>query len=87
MVAAVQSLLLNYQPNYNSNKNSQSNEVSNQIIFLQRRKTGEDKGDGKEKEQRPRRNLYHITCNDYGEKGHCDGNNDSPTQTKLKEYA
>ena len=76
MVTAVQSLLLNYRPNYNSNRNSQSNGVGNQLMFAQRGKTGDDEGDGKEKDQRPRRNMYHITCNDCGEKGHYAGNND-----------
>ena len=67
-VTSVQSLPLNYQPNYNSNGNSQSNRVINQLIFVQRGKTGYDEGDGKEKDQIPRRNLDHITCNDCGEK-------------------
>ena len=48
-VTAFHSLLLKYQPNYNSNKNYQSNGVSNQLIFAQRGKTGDEKGDGKEK--------------------------------------
>ena len=48
-VAIVQSLLLNYQPNYNSNRNYQSKWVSNQLMFTQRGKTGDDKGDRKEK--------------------------------------
>ena len=46
-VTAVQSLILNYQTNYNYNRNSQSNGVSNQLVFAQRRKTGDDGGDGK----------------------------------------
>ena len=83
-VTAVQSLLLNYQPNYNSHRNSQSKGVSNQLMFAQRGKTGDNKGDGKEKEQIPRRNLDHITCNDCGEKVHYAGNNDFPTQARLK---
>ena len=65
-VTAVQSLLLNYQPNYKSYRNPQSNRVSNQLMFVQHGKTGDDEGDGKEKEKRPRRNLDHITCNDCG---------------------
>ena len=65
-VTAVQSLLLNYQPNYKSNRNSKSNGVINQLMFAQRSKTGYDEGDEKEKEQRPRRNLDHITCNKCG---------------------
>ena len=85
MVTSVQILLLNYQPNYNSHRNSQSNGVSNQLMFAQRGKTGDDKGDRKEKDQRPRRNMDHITCNDCGEKGHYAGNNDCPNQARLKE--
>ena len=49
--------------------------------------TGDKKGDGKDKEQRSRRNLDHITCNDCGEKDHYSGNNDCPTQARLKEDA
>ena len=56
-------------------------------MFAQRGKTGDDKGDGKEKEQRPRRNLDHISCNDCGEKGHYAGNNNFPSQARLKEDA
>ena len=56
-------------------------------MFAQRGKTGDDKGDRKEKEQLPRKNLDHITCNNCGEKGHYDGNNDCPTQARLKEDA
>ena len=78
-------LLLNYKTNYNSNRNSQSKGVSNQLMFVQRGKTGDDEGDGKEKEQRPRRNVDNITCNNCGEKGHYSGNNDCPTQSRLKE--
>ena len=51
------------------------------------RETGEDEGDGKEKEQRLRRNLDHINCNNCGEKGHYAGNSKLPTQTNLKEDA
>ena len=54
-------------------------------MFVQRGKTGDDEGDRKEKEERPRRNLYHITCNYCGEKGHYAGNSEFPTQTKIKE--
>ena len=86
-VTAVQSLLLNYQHNYNSHRNSQSNGVSNQLMFAQHRKTGDNEGDRKEKEQITRINLDHITCNYCGEKGHYSGNNDCPTQSKLKEDA
>ena len=42
-------------------------------MFEQHGKTGDNKGDGKEKEQRPRRNLDHITGNKFGEKGHYSG--------------
>ena len=86
-VTAVQSLILNYQPNYNSNRNSQSNGVSNHLMFAQRGKTGDDEGNRKEKEQIPRRNLDHITCNDCGEKYHYDGNNEFQTESRLKEGA
>ena len=86
-VTAVQSLLLNYQPNYNSHINSQSNKVGNQIMFAKRGKTGDDEGDGKEKEQIPRRNLDHINCNNCGEKCHYAGNKNFPTQARLKEGA
>ena len=65
-VTAVHSLLLNYQPNYNSRRNSQPNGFSNQLIFAQRRKTGDNDVDRKDKEQRPRRNMDHITCNYCG---------------------
>ena len=84
-VTIEQSLLLNYQPTYNSHRNYQPNRVSNQLMFAQRGKTGDDDGDGKEKKQRPRRNLDHTTCNDCGEKGHYAGNNDCPNQARLKE--
>ena len=86
-VTVVQSFLLNYQPNYNSNRNPQSNGVINQLVFAQHGKTGNDEGDGKKKEQIPRRYLYHITCNDCGEKCHYAGKNDFPTQARLKEDA
>ena len=56
-------------------------------MFAQRGKTGDDEGDGKKKEHRPRRNLEHITCNDCVEKVHYAGNNDFPTQARLKEDA
>ena len=84
-VTTVQSLLLKYQPNYNSNRNSQSNGVRNQVMFLQHMKSGDNKGNGKEKKKRPRINLYHITCNDCGDKGHYSGDSECSTQTKLKE--
>ena len=83
-VTAVQSLLLNHQPSYKSNRNSQLSGVSNQLMFAQRRKTGDEKGDGKEKEQRPRRNMDHITCNNCGEKVNYAGNSNFPTQAKIK---
>ena len=72
-MTAVQSLILSYQPNYNSNRNPQSNGVSNQLMFAQHGKTGDDEGDGKEKDQRPRINLYRNNYNDYGEIFHYDG--------------
>ena len=84
MVTAVECLLINYQPNYNSHRKFQFNGVSNQLMFVKRGKTGDDEGDGKEKDQGPRRNLDHITCNNCGEKGHYAGNNYFPTQYRLK---
>ena len=48
-------------------------------------KTGDDEGNGKEKEQRPRRNMDHITCNDCVLKGHYDGTNYCPTKFRFKE--
>ena len=86
-VNSVQSLLLNYQPNYNSNGNFEYNGVSNQIMFSQCGKTGDDEGDRKEKNQRPRINMDHITCNNCGENVHYAGNNDCSTKSRLKEYA
>ena len=56
-------------------------------MFAQRGITGDDEGDAKEKDQIPRRNLDHIICNNCGEKGYYDGNNDLPTQDRLKEDA
>ena len=87
MVTAVQSLILNYQPNYNSHRNYQPNGVINHIMFVQHGKTGDDEGDGKEKELIPRSNMDHITCNNCGEKGHYAGNNDFPNQARLKKDA
>ena len=56
-------------------------------MFAQRGKIGDDEGDGKDKEQIPRINLDHTTCNDCGEKDHYAGNNNCPTQARLKEEA
>ena len=75
-VTAVQSLLLRYQHNYNANRNYQSNGVRNQLMFAQRGKTGYNLSNRKEKEQRPRRNLDNITCNNFRERGNYAGNND-----------
>ena len=86
-MTAVHILLLNYQPNYNYNRNSQSNGASNQLMFAQRGKTGDDEGNGKENYQRPRRNLYHITCSNCGEKGHYAGKSYCKTKSELKENA
>ena len=86
-VTAVQILLLKYQPNYNSHRNSQSNGVSKQLMFAQRGKNWDDEDDRKEKEHTPRRNMEHITCNNCGEKVHYAGNNNCPTQARLKEDA
>ena len=54
-------------------------------MFAQRGKTGDGRGDRKEKEQRPRINLDQITCKYCGEKGNYYGNNDCLTQVSLKE--
>ena len=86
-VTSVQSLLLKYQHNYEYNINPQSNGVSNQLMFAQYGKTGDGEGDREEKEQRPRRNLYHINYNGCGEKDNYAGKNDCPTQARLKEDA
>ena len=80
----MQSLRLNYGTNCNSNRKSQYNNVSNKIIFAQHEKNGDDEGETKYKNQKPRINLYHITCNDCG-KGNYAGNNECSTQTKPKE--
>ena len=85
-MTAVQSILLNYQPNYNSNINYQSNRVRNHLMFVQHGKTGDEEDDRKYKEQRPRRKLDHITCNNCGEKGHYTGNSECSTHTNIKEY-
>ena len=66
-VNSVQSLLLNYQPNYNFNSQSQYNGIRNQLMFTQRGKTGSDDCETKYKENKPQRNLDHITCNKCGE--------------------
>ena len=86
-VTTVQSLQLKYQPNYNSNRNSQYNKVSNQLMFAQHGKNGDVEGDGKDKEQRPRRNMDQTICKDCGEKCHYAGNNECPTQSNINEYA
>ena len=39
----------------------------------------------KDKKQNPRKNLYPITCNDCGEKGHYYGKSEFSKQTKVKE--
>ena len=75
-VTVVHILLLKYQPNYKNNRNYQSNGVRNKLMFAQRRKTGDNEGNGKEKEQRPSRSMDHITCNDCREKCHYAGNSD-----------
>ena len=56
-------------------------------MFAQHEKTGDNKGDGKEKEQRPRINMDHITFNDCGEKGNYAWKSDCTTQYKFKEDA
>ena len=83
-VTSVQSLMLNYQPNYSYNRHSRSKGVSNQLMFTQHGKTREEKGDGKDKEQIPGRNLDHINRNNCGEKVHYAGKSECSTQTNLK---
>ena len=53
-------------------------------MFAQRGKNGDDEDEVKDYKQKPWRNIYHITCNDFGEKGHYAGNRKWPTQVKLK---
>ena len=84
-VTAVQSPILNYQPNYNDNRNSKSFGAINQLVYAQRRKTGDDKGDKKKKNKRSRRNLDHITCNNCGEKVRYAWNSECSTEISLKE--
>ena len=84
-VTSVQIILLNYQHNCKFNRNPQYNGFNKQLMYAQHGKTGDDEGDRKKKEQRPRRNLDHITCKNCGEKDHYNGNNDCPTQARLKE--
>ena len=50
-VTAVQSISIKYQPTYNSNIIFKSNGFINQIMFVQHRKTGEEKG-GKNRRSR-----------------------------------
>ena len=84
-VTAVNSLILNYHPTYKSNMQTQSQSVSNQLMFSQHGKTGDDEGETKENKQNHRRNLYHITCNYCGEKGHYAGKRIFPTYKELKQ--
>ena len=65
-------------------KSSQSNGVKNRIMIVQRRKSGDDEGDGKNKDQRLRRNLDHSTCNDCVEKRHFSGNSECSNQINIK---
>ena len=84
-VATVHSLLLKYQPTYNFNIIDQSNGVRNQLMFAQGGKTGDNKGDGKYKDQRPRRNLDRLNCTKCGDKGHYSGNSERSTKKNLKD--
>ena len=65
-VTTLQILPLNYQPNHNSNRQSKSKNFSIQVMFAQRGKTGDDAGETKDKKQKPKRNLDHITYNGCG---------------------
>ena len=56
-------------------------------MFTQQGKPGDNKGNRKEKDQRTRRSMDHITCNEFGEEGHYTGNNYCPTQFRLIEDA
>ena len=56
-------------------------------MFAQHGKTGYNEGDRKEKEQKPRRNLDRITCNECGEKVHYSGNSECYSRTNFKEDA
>ena len=58
--------------------------VSNKVVFTQCGKNGDDEGETKDEKQKPRRNLDHITWNDW-RKVHYMGNNECSTQTKTKE--
>ena len=84
-VTEVQILLLNHQHNYNSNRQYQYQGVVNQLMFAQSDKTRYDEGETKYDKQKARRNLDHITCNDFGEKGHYTSNSECSTQKKFKE--
>ena len=59
-------LLLSYQTDYNYNRQYQYQGVINQLMFIQRGKTGDDECETKYDRQKPRRNLYQITCNGCG---------------------
>ena len=56
-------------------------------MLMQRRKTGDDDGEAKDEKQKTGINLYHIPCNDCGEKSHSEDNNECSAQRKLKKYA
>ena len=55
-------------------------------MFAQIGVNGDGKGGGKKKEQRSRRNMDHVTCNNCGEKGHCSGNSKCSTHTNLTDF-
>ena len=83
-VTVVQSLLLNYQHNYNYNINYQSNGVRNQLMFLKSGKTGDNKGDRNRRSIDPGEIWTKSLATTVEQKGHYDGNNDCPTQARIK---
>ena len=53
-------------------------------MFEQCIKTGDGEGETKDDKQKKRRNLDHVTWNDYGENFHCVLNNEWSTQKNIK---
>ena len=84
-VTSVRSLIINYQ--HNSTRQYQSQGAVNPLMFTQRGKTEDDEGETKEENKKSRRNLDHITCNEYGIKLYYAGNSGCYSQSKLKENA
>ena len=84
-VTSVRSLMINYQ--HNSTRQYQSQGAVNQLMFTQRKSTGDDESETKDENKKSQRNLVHITCNDCGIKGYYAGNIGYSSQAKLKEDA